>query len=191
MNTTVATILGTVALGLIKSKIGSGVRLKKEIFIYYEDRYEFLFHANDSNEASKFSDSLKKFIKETLEPIIKNEGCFIDDLHVSDAAPGGGECLWTVDLKLSISKKFDDPNKYSILREWEDGDVDDFFSYWERENDAVLHIFWNKVMPQIIAFHAPLSAEEETFSFYTKLVDADTGEPYKAPLSKPPKLRKR
>ena len=192
MNTTLATILGTTAIGLIKSKIGSVVRLKKEIFTFYEDRYEFTFPANDSNEASKFSDSLKSFIKETLEPIIKNEGCFIDDLNVSDAVPGGMEYQWTVELKLSISKEFDDPNKYSILREWENGNPEDFISYfWERETNDVMDIASYIVIPHIVAFHPPSRMGEEVmFSFYTKLVYADTGEEYK-PNIKPSKLRKR
>ena len=111
---------------------------------------------------------------------------------MSDAVYGGREYRWKVDLQLSLSQKFDHPNKYSILKEWEDGDVDDFFSYWERENDDVLSIFWDKVMPQINAFHPSLSGEEESFSFYTKLIDADTGEEYKpATKARTSKLRKR
>lgn len=186
----IITVLGTAALGLIKSKMGSGIRIKKEIFTFYDDRYVFLLYANDRNEANKFSDALKNFIKETLEPIIKNAGCFIDDLSVT--VWGGGEYRWRADLILTISKKFDHPNKYSILKEWKDGDVDDFYSYWEGENDDVRSIFLDKVMPQIVAFHpSSETGEDETFSFYTKLVDADTGEEYKPTTKTVPKLRKR
>ena len=75
MNTTLATILGTAALGLIKSKMGSGLRLKNQVFMYLEDAFIIVYDSEEWEILDK--QKLKELIRKSIydyEPTLREEG---------------------------------------------------------------------------------------------------------------------
>lgn len=207
MNTTVATILGTVALGLIKSKMGSGIRIKKQPYIFLTMTYFFnLYHQDDAaynpsgigvlfHQKEEFMRSLESVI-EKLKPIIKREGfdfvgVKIDILNIDDDpddhVPG-------FMVRITISQDVDDED---ILSEWKlikEAQIDqsDTYLWWQQNGGAALEKFDNEFINyEIHELQEPMIIGDDfNYGFDVKIVNADTGEEYKT-TTKKSNLRKR
>jgi len=105
MNTTIATILGTAALGLLKGKLGSSVKVIREnkyFFImpelyvrFYATTLDYLgvnIHEIHNEELLHPIDDIKehRVFLHTIEnsPIIKSVGLYLTETEISDDDPG-------------------------------------------------------------------------------------------------------
>lgn len=179
---TIGTILGTVALGLIKSKIGSGTRLKLIWHSFIEEGIQIPYSDKDK---------VLKLIKE-FEPMMNENGIFISNLEIVEI---DGE---TVVIVLGLKKIVESDQELRRCSIWYD---DDFqyhpYEYW-RDGDTSIELekfLYKTIIPEIkkITTIIDLDGDEEFYDsgYQRTLINTDTGEEYKPTKITRPKLRKR
>jgi len=180
MNTTVATILGTVALGLIKSKIGSGVRLKTKCYTYLEETYDVKIE--DAANIIRLINS--------LEPLINENGFLLQGIETYENSDQYEN--QNIRLRVNIRKLLTSVPDLEVCNEWLNLEQHDFEDWESGIASSQLFRFVGREITDKIQEDFQLYDIGDDFDYgYEKvIINADTGEPYKAPLSRHPKLRK-
>ena len=180
MNTTVATILGTAALGLIKSKIGSGVRLKTKCYTYLEETYDVKIE--DAANIIRLINS--------LEPLINENGFLLQGIETYENSDQYEN--QNIRLRVNIRKLLTSVPDLEVCNEWLNLEQHDFEDWESGIASSQLFRFVGREITDKIQEDFQLYDIGDDFDYgYEKvIINADTGEPYKAPLSRHPKLRK-
>jgi len=180
MNTTVATILGAVALGLIKSKIGSGVRLKTKCYTYLEETYDVKIE--DAANIIRLINS--------LEPLINENGFLLQGIETYENSDQYEN--QNIRLRVNIRKLLTSVPDLEVCNEWLNLEQHDFEDWESGIASSQLFRFVGREITDKIQEDFQLYDIGDDFDYgYEKvIINADTGEPYKAPLSRHPKLRK-
>jgi len=180
MNTTVATILGTVALGLIKSKIGSGVRLKTKCYTYLEETYDVKIE--DAANIIRLINS--------LEPLINENGFLLQGIETYENSDQYEN--QNIRLRVNIRKLLTSVPDLEVCNEWLNLEQHDFEDWESGIASSQLFRFVGREITDKIQEEFQLYdiGDEFDYGYEKVIINADTGEPYKAPLSRHPKLRK-
>ena len=166
----IITVLGTAALGLIKSKIGSGLRLAVKKYVYLAETYDF--------NADTFNAELAIEWIQSLEPMIKDYGF---ELVSVDVFPRRNHT--EVVLKVKIRKPIETErdlqhyiNKSSP--NWEVGPGNELGDFLQ-----------DTIEPFLRSFQAPIRVGHDyEFGYEAVPFNADTGKEY-VPESRVPRLR--
>ena len=185
MKSTIATILGTATLGLIKSKMGSGLRLKNSCYSFTQAGMEI---------PSSDKDKVLKLIKE-LEPMMNENGIFIFELDFDE----GNEQDETVVIILGLQKPIDSDEELRRCNIWLSGEdpieINSRFEYWILgDTSKKIDDFWDEaITPQIEKITTILEwvGDYSDYGYEQIIVNADTGEVYEPSLPSTSKLRKR
>ena len=186
MKSTLATILGTAALGLIKSKMGSGIRLKTGCYSILEEVI---------NIPSSDENVVLKLIKES-EPMMNTKGIFIESLYLFEKYDPREEESKIIIIIKKLVESEQELNRCKIW--WSDNEerpeaVEEYDFWWNGETSQELeYFFYSYLMPEIEKITEVLNqqGEETDYGYYKVILNADTGEEYK-PATKQSKLRKR
>jgi len=178
------TVLGTTLLGLAKSKLGSGVRLKVQEFLQIKMNFGLEFnpdHLSGESEDEELDDAeriVDLIINQTLQTKNLANGSEITDIRRRDSfyADGhyGPETHVRIDIYVTIKK----PEEDKIRRT-----VDEITIAVRDLLYSTSRTLYNG--PSVYLPYDPLSQVKKL------IVDSETGEPYKSPTPSETRLRKR
>ena len=180
----IITVLGTAALGLIKSKMGSSLRLKMQCYTFFEQTYDV--EPEDAEAAI--------YLIKSLEPVMNQKGFLLTSLENYDAVDGYGNEI--VQIWVVIRKVLTSDQDIQKCEEWfrRDAYLGDNYEIWKsvKVNQQLLR-FIDNVLSDKIQSNFKVWDIGGDFNFgYAKIpVNADTGEIYENYLPSTSKLRKR
>lgn len=180
MNTTITTILGTAALGLIKSKMGSGLqKFSKACYVYYEETYEI--HRSDEEKVIQ--------LIRDLEPLINKKGYLLHSIKSYPGSFRNGDP--NSEVFVEIRKVLTSPQDIEECNDW-NVHLSDFEDFIDTPPGAQLFNFVCRNISDKIEDKFWLNdiGNELSYGYGKLVVNAKTGEVYKPPLRKS-KLRKR
>lgn len=201
MNATVTTILGTAALGLIKSKMGSGLRLKNQVFMYLEDTIAIVYDSEEWGMLDK--QKLKEFIRKSIydyEPTLREEGFRLDKVEFYDWSNTyyGNITKYGIRVRYKLSKLFfhpDYPNNSIMIADAEAWDVGEPYELWGLLEEEIPFYYMSnrivKMIEEVAGREGQLKGDDFEWGWYEEVVNADTGEKYTVSEPKKPKIRRR
>ena len=180
----IITVLGTAALGLIRSKMGSGLRLKMQYYTWFEQTYDV-----EPEDAEATIDLIKSF-----EPVMNQKGFILTSLRKYDGVDGYGNDI--VQIWVDIRKVLTSDQDIQECEEWfrRDAYGGDNYDTWGRVkvNQQLLRFIDNVLSDKILNnFKVWDIGTDFNFGYGKVPVNADTGEVYKPATKKESKLRKR
>ena len=181
MNPTIATILGTATLGFIKSRMGSGLRLKVIYWSWSESG--MIIPSTDE-------DKVLTLIKD-LEPMMNENGIFLDSLKSYPESDS------EVVIFFRIKKLVKSDNELRRIRMWYDDEYLEGgrFAFWA-EGDAskeLENFCWQNLIPKVerVTTISDWEGDYADEGYERLIVNAETGEEYNPPQQKKSILRKR
>ena len=177
----IITVLGTAALGLIKSKMGSGIRLEKRYYTFFQETYDVKIE--DAPNVIRLIHS--------LEPLINEKGFLLEGIKSYENTDRDGK--EHIRISVNIQKLLTSPQDVQNCNDWLDHVVEGFWENWEMsEGSQELHLFIGRSITFILEKNYLIYdiGDDFDFGYRTSIVNADTGEEYE-PKMKVSKLRKR
>ena len=168
----IITVLGTVARGLIKSKMGSGLRLNTKCYTYFEETYDV--KTEDATNVYLFILS--------LEPLINQNGYLLHNIDLIDwGTDERGNAVTHV--RINIRKLLTSNPDVQVCNEWLSIGGNDFEEWESGLASSELFGFVGKnISDQIEEKFQPSDIGDDFDYGYEKIIhNADTGEIYIQP----------
>ena len=181
---TLGTVLGTALLGVAKSKLGSGIRLK--LLRYPTSYIEFTVTYLTSEMA------LEEL--ETTDEIIEHVEGAIEGFTIRD---GDDEILYVQIVNLPYLDDEGERSEHVVFKigitYTNHGDQEELMSYHQQQR--IIEFYKEKLQEDPLGY-ADIIDDYPPYNIWqygeiNKIVNADTGEEYVAPVKNPSKLRKR
>jgi hypothetical protein len=186
---TLATILGTAALGLLKNR-GSKVKLRPMVDLDYHKRDLWQFRRGDSEWKDRI---LKKLIKKTIDQIVVDVSKRYPNLTIkSELSEIRGDSIHVItDIKERVSFLSEIVKNSNVIN-IDDGD-DEYWNIWMQDPDPLTKSIVNAGAEIDIGIENALNLD-----WYNSQLDAsakvvlvsENGEVYKPVKNQKPKLRK-
>ena len=181
MKSTISTILGTAAIGLIKSKMGSGLRLKTKCYTYLEETYD------DKREDVA---NVIRLIN-SLVPLIHENGFLLQGIKIYNNPDHYQN--QNIHIRVNIRKLLTSNPDIRVCNEWLNLEQSDFEDWESGIASSQLFRFVGREITDKIEEDFQLYDIGDDFDYgYEKvIINADTGEEYTPITKKESSLRKR
>jgi len=191
MKSTLATIIGTAALGLIKSKMGSGVKLKYACLSIHQGAIAI---------PKSTKEAVLEFIKD-FEPMLNLNDVFIEMLQEGLVDDDPEEPAIIVLTTKKIVKSDHELERCKLLMSDEADQLGSYYEYWaEGETSKELeHFFYRVIFPAVqqkFGFSDEMIDYAGTYDLFDEeyvkvIIDVETGKEYEPPKPMKSNLRKR
>jgi len=177
----IITVLGTAALGLIKSKMGSGLRLKTKCYTYLEETYDA--KVEDAANINRLITS--------LEPLINENGFLLQGIEAYENLDQYEN--QNIRLRVNIRQLLTSVPDLEVCNEWLNLEQHDFEDWESGIASSQLFRFVGREITDKIQEDFQLYDIGDDFYYgYEKvIINADTGEEYTPSKARISKLRRR
>lgn len=183
MKYALGTVLGTALLGLAKSKLGSGVKLKVQEFLEIKMRYILEFNPDDlANEDEDEDEELREAIRivdSIIDKVLTTKTAKITDIRIIESYHTDGEYGPETHVVIDV---------YSTIKKPEDAEIDGKVEQIDLTCQRLLFLNFEEKSWMGMTIH---NYDEPQSQVKKVIVDSETGEPYTAPTPPKSNLRKR
>jgi len=184
MKYALGTVLGTALLGLAKSKLGSGVKLKVQEFLEIKMRYILEFNPDDlANEDEDEDEELREAIRivnSIIDKVLTTKTAKITDIKYVNSYHADGEYGPETHVVIDV---------YATIKKPENAELIDLkVEQIDLTCQRLLYLNFEDKSWMGFSIH---NYGDPEYQVKKVIVDSETGEPYTTPTPPKSKLRKR